>query len=580
MMKGVDVLAVLLFLFLETVEATKIAIIGGGISGSFAAKYLADYDENCVLESITIFEEFPVTDCVRSNRTTIHSTNATSLESPRQGSRVASFQSENGLIVELGASVLYKRFYLVSDMIREGLLEIGPPFCTGKEDPDLRSGIGIYDGNGKWPYLTATVPSYFKKFQMAYRYNWDLYKLFKITNQVMAKFDLIAAMLQSNSPETFFDSPEDIWKAVGLSNAVHASFDDLLDVLAISNQTSWWRKWLPYQGSLRNELLAASNLVNYNQDNAHVTALVGLGSFAAAAGGLFSVKGGNYQIIRSAVEQGSVARDSKCERNGTLHIVQKRITTVIGSLEGLTLFSRDEELGMFDIVILAAPLSMAQIEFLIQSHFDTAVVQPMPLAGLVNAHDVNITDEHEGHTRLPEPLPESAVRQYTQVVTTVIRNAVLQTQYLNIPENSLPKSVLMTVAGKTSTFNITAITQISSSGVYKTFSDDELPDEVLTKLFGSQYVVVYTKKWGGNHGGATPDYQGHGVATSFLLYDGATGFSGHTSSGALYYTSPMEQSSLSSMEICAIGAKAVAKLVAERVRLLQRRVQTDVRDEL
>jgi hypothetical protein len=415
---------------------------------------------------------------------------------------------------------------------------------------------------------------------MAYRYNWDLYKLFKITNQVMAKFDLIAAMLQSNRPETFFDSPEDIWKSVGLSNAVHASFDDLLDVLAISNQTSGWRQWLPYQGSLRNELLAASNLVNYNQDNAHVPALVGLGSFAAAAGGLFSVKGGNYQIIRSAVDQGRSIRDSKCERKGTLHVEQKRITIVIGSLEGLTLFSQDEDLGMYDIVILAAPLSMTQIEFLIQSHFDNAVVQPMPLAGLVNAHDVNITDDHEGHAHLPEPLPESAIRPYTQVVTTVIRNAVLQTQYLNIPEKSLPKSILMTVQGKKSTFNITAITQISSSGVYKTFSDEVLPNDVLTKLFGSQHVVEYTKTWGGEHGGATPDYQGHGVATSFLLYDGATGFSGHTNSGALYYTSSMEQSSLSSMEICAIGAKAVAKLVAERVRLIERRVQTDVREEL
>ena len=91
---------------------------------------------------------------------------------------------------------------------------------------------------------------------------------------------------------------------------------------------------------------------------------------------------------------------------------------------------------------------------------------------------------------------------------------------------------------------------------------------------------MYVKVWGGPHGGATPDYQGKGDTAKFLLYDGAVGFKGHTSSGALYYPVAMEQSSLASMEIAAIGAKAVAKLVAERVGLVERRIEEDVRDEL
>jgi len=99
-------------------------------------------------------------------------------------------------------------------------------------------------------------------------------------------------------------------------------------------------------------------------------------------------------------------------------------------------------------------------------------------------------------------------------------------------------------------------------------------------LFGSNHKVEYVQFWGGPHGGATPDYQGQGLATNFLLYDGATGFSGVTSSGALYYPVAMEQSSLACMEIAATGAKAVAKLVAERVGLLERRIEEEVRDEL
>ena len=138
----------------------------------------------------------------------------------------------------------------------------------------------------------------------------------------------------------------------------------------------------------------------------------------------------------------------------------------------------------------------------------------------------------------------------------------------------------MTPAGKLALHNITAITEITSSGVYKVFSDNRLDDSVLTELFGSQHEVEYVKVWGGPHGGATPDYQGQGASTNFLLYDGAAGLGGHTSSGALYYTNTMEQSSLSCLELSAVGAKAVAKLVAQRVGLLSQKREEVARDEL
>ena len=81
-------------------------------------------------------------------------------------------------------------------------------------------------------------------------------------------------------------------------------------------------------------------------------------------------------------------------------------------------------------------------------------------------------------------------------------------------------------------------------------------------------------------GGATPNYLGgQGYTTDFLLYDGATGFEGHSSSGALYYPNAMEQSSLSSMEISAVGAKAVAKLIAKRLNMINYEID-NVRDEL
>ena len=123
----------------------------------------------------------------------------------------------------------------------------------------------------------------------------------------------------------------------------------------------------------------------------------------------------------------------------------------------------------------------------------------------------------------------------------------------------------MTQRGKELVYNITAISEISSeAGLYKIFSSNTLPGAAVVTLFGENAVVEYEKVWGGKHGGATPDFRGTGLSTEFLLFDGATGFHGHTSSGALYYASAVE-TALSCVETSAMGALAVAKLVAKRL---------------
>jgi prenylcysteine oxidase/farnesylcysteine lyase len=552
-------------------DAQRIAVIGGGISGSFATKYLADYNKDeCKLDSITIYEPMLVTKAVTPQDVPVDNW---------QGSRVSSLRLKDGTLIELGASVAYKGFHLVLDMMRgDPSIEIGIPFGTGleKEDDGLHTGLGIYNGGGEWPLLTSNASGFMKKLRLLYRYNFELIKMGRVSKQSQEAFSEIPKLLASQHPDTFFDSPNAIWDAVGLLNAVHSSYDQLLDVIGLKTELSWWRKLLPFQGSLRNELLVAINLVNYNQDNSQVNAIVGLGSFAASAGGLFSITGGNQQLIESAIRQATATSSQHCQQP-LVEEVAKRITTVVGSLEGFTLYAGTESLGTFDIVVLAAPLQHSRIEFMVQSHFDESVLHAMPLGGMVD------TEEHEakdGHTVFPHTLPESALRSYTQVVTTVVSNATLAADYWSLPEKSLPMSICMTPAGKAALHNITAITEITSSGVYKVFSDNRLDDSVLTELFGSQHEVEYVKVWGGPHGGATPDYQGQGASTNFLLYDGAAGLGGHTSSGALYYTNTMEQSSLSCLELSAVGAKAVAKLVAQRVGLISQKRKEVARDEL
>jgi Prenylcysteine lyase len=539
------------------VVAKKIAVIGGGISGSFFTKYMVDHDPECKLESITIFESFPLNGTIKKE---------SAADGRYQHSRVASLELDD-----------------VLDMIRKGGLELGPPYTTGRDDPDpeLSNGMGILTGNSTWALFSAGLSDTVQTLQLGLRYNRDLVTLTKICKQFLVKFAALPAMLSSTSPEYFFDSPAEIWDALGVLYAVHRSFDQFLDALGLSINVGWLRRRLPYQGSLRAELLEAMNLVNYNQDNGNVTAITGLGTFAALAGGsLYSIKGGNYQIFRSAFQQAVDNRDSFCQNKGTVTQLTKRVTTVIGDLEGLALYSGQEALGEFDLVIVAAPMQQAQIEFLIQSQMDKSVVQPMPLGGRIDAHNTKAPDY--GHILLPESIPDCAARPYKQVVTTVVRDAVVSSSVFPVGAKSkLPRSIIMTATGKAATYNITSITQISSTrGVYKMFSDNELSKETLKLLFGDSCVTEHVQVWGGPHGGATPDYRGKGGRTKFLLYDGAIGFKGYTSSGALYYPVAMEQSSVASMEMAAVGARAVAKLVAERVGLLERRVEPEVHDEL
>ena len=88
--------------------AQKIAVIGGGISGTFTSKYLVDFDrEKCRLDSITIFDPHPIGQ-------------ATPLqEQPNeewQGSRVAALELEDGKVVELGASVFHEENHLIKEI--------------------------------------------------------------------------------------------------------------------------------------------------------------------------------------------------------------------------------------------------------------------------------------------------------------------------------------------------------------------------------------------------------------------------------------------------------------------------------
>jgi prenylcysteine oxidase/farnesylcysteine lyase len=248
--------------FASAAEAKKVAIIGGGVAGTFAAKYLADYDKACTLESITIFDPMPIGEATLVDQEG---------DVDWQGSRVSSLELKDGTVVELGASVAIKDFRLLVQMLEgDPTLKMGKAHTTGKEDDTRNDGIGIYDGDGTWSLLTSNTPSILSELKMLFRYNVDLWTMSRAAKTVQIALARIHAWLDSDYPTTFFESPDEMWNASGLWHPAHMSFDAFLDAIGLPQELPWWRSYLPYQGSLRAELLTAINLCNYNQGNSQV----------------------------------------------------------------------------------------------------------------------------------------------------------------------------------------------------------------------------------------------------------------------------------------------------------------------
>jgi prenylcysteine oxidase/farnesylcysteine lyase len=545
---------IVLLLLPALATAQRIAVIGGGISGTFVARYLTDYDPSCKLD-LTLYDPSPLGE---------YTTRSSSIEG--QGSRVATLQLDDGRLVEIGASILSEKFRFIQEMAIAGNLSMIPPFQTGVDEPGLNTGFLIYDGTKTPRFSTANMTSAERKYSIALRYNIEAYLVTRAMHDVISRFESAQTFLADD--KSVFSSPQEMWKAVGLESLTQISLAEYCKSLWVPEQLSWWRSLLYNQGSLQEELLSAINLVNYNQDNRAINALTGLASFSVVSVPSYGIEGGNIRLVASAWDQAQQKHCSSCPEDCTpMKHVQSRVSTIVGSLEGFELFGDSGALlGKYDLVILATPMSMSKIDFLIQSHIDDSVLQPMPLGRLIeNKEDSRMPDDHEGHAVLPGIVPPSVSRSYTPVVTTIVRGGILQTNYFSIPEDLVPRSIYMTVHGKATTYNVTAISQMSASeGIYKVFSSMPLSTEVLTEFFGNGVRIEFEKVWGGRHGGATPDYQGSGESTEFLLYDGATGFHGHTKAGALYYTNALEHS-LSCMESSAMGAKAVAKLIAKRL---------------
>jgi prenylcysteine oxidase/farnesylcysteine lyase len=328
-----------LVLLFSCAGAQRIAIIGGAVSGSFTAKYLADYDTKCTVD-IHVFEPYPVREPTRPSDTPDVTWYP---DETWQGSRVETLKLSDGATIELGASIAHDGNPLVKAMIEgDPELDFAQPFSTGSDEDRPEGGFGIFGGTS-WPLPPEDGHTFWRKLKLVLRYNNDLRKVLKASQIAEDSFSSVVFLLNSTEPHTFFPSPDAIWREVGLYKAVHTSFARFLDMIGIREKPGILRRLLPFQGNFREEFLTAINLVNYNQNVKQVNAAVGLASFSAAMGDLFCIEGGNYRLIPSSLKQTKQRRDAQgCS---PVQEIERRVTTVVGSLDGFKMYSGQEELG-------------------------------------------------------------------------------------------------------------------------------------------------------------------------------------------------------------------------------------------
>ncbi len=305
-------------------------------------------------------------------------------------------------------------------------------------------------------------------------------------------------------------------------------------------------------------------------------------NFVSSKGPLFSVLGGNHQLVQSAFKRAKLIytenkKNKSCRDNVISHVPSKVSKVIYDQKNGIDIISFDEEekkLGTFDIVILAAPMQFSGITFLEKQssiNDDDDDLKEIHLDrffgkhSMKNHHSVNENKSPNPPTSEPTTL---LTTPYTQVITTVISNATWNHSLFGTDPLLPTKSFLMTKEGRNE-LGISSVSRLTIDGVYKIFSSTSLPMEKLQSWFGPHVKLEYSKLWGGPNGGATPSFGGgsdSSVTLDFLLYAGEEK-NNNAVNPAIYYTNSME-STVAAIEISAIGAKAVAKLVSKRLGLI------------
>lgn len=450
----------------------------------------------------------------------------TVFERDQLGGRARELQY-GGLTLELGASIIWGKNYMLRDLAAAAGLE--------REQPDAGEGPGlfaVYDGRelvfaeSRWRILTLI--------RLLWRYWLGWFTFRRGPAQTFDKFQGIYALLDQGRP---FGSPAELLKAV-----------DLYD-LTQQSMFEWVRTNLGAGADLlAAELVGGVNRCNYNQANLELNALAGMVSMLPATEpDVFRIRGGNGLLppallaaanasVRCPLPVGAVHRraDGRFELHAGAPPTGREPEQGGGAQHeqpaawqggpGAAALAAGQPLGTYDAVIIATPLEGSGIV----------------LAGF-------------------EP-PHLPARKYRQTVTTFVRGSV-RASYFGLDEMiystvlvadgaGVPWSALG-LAGRTTGEGGSPV----NATVWKLFSREPLPHAWLSMMFERDFEVVHVHSW--DAPGAYPAFDPPEDFGPFKLADG------------LFYAAALENA-VSAMEVAAIEGRLAAQMAAAHVREARR----------
>lgn len=447
----------------------SVCIVGAGIGSASAAYYLKRELPNI---EIFVFEaEADVGGRIKSDN---HSSNT-------------SFEA--GAAILHGANLMFK--YFATDVL--GLKTVSNEKRT----------FAIYDGD-KFLFESHTN-KWINTLLMLTRYGADLMKLSSNVDTLLAKFHRLYISLHNNSMT--FETPEELWSSVGLSDLMKEPLIDYLRRLKISDR-------------FLEELSDPINRVNYGQSSSSLNALAGMVSLAttSAKHEIWKVEGGNQRVVEGLF----VTIGARVYLNDPVSEIRKQASQ-------WEVRSSQRRTKLCDSLILAAPLLRAD-----------SIPYPITIQVKEDEEEDSGMDKAVPLTQYYQSKMSSSLPKYQSTHATFVKGRI-NARFFG--RESVPQAIYTTEIQ--SAFFTSVALQPNSSDVFKVFSREELSSNQLEELFGEagSFEVLARYPWK-----AYPAYHPPDEGIPFVL------------DHRLYYLSGLEMGA-SAVEVGAIAGKNTANLV-------------------
>ncbi|KAL6219890.1 hypothetical protein ACLB2K_007649 [Fragaria x ananassa] len=307
------------FLLLSTLSQAHdtVCIVGAGIGGASVAHFLREYSSPATPNlTIRMFERNVVV-----------------------GGRMATV-NVSGEFFEAGASILHPKNYHAVNYTKLLNLIVNAP-SSSDDDSD---GFGIWDGEkfifktlsfkSKLPFVDRIV-SLANSLLLFVRYGFSLVRMDRFVEATVNSF---LKYYESSKTRPVFETVDDMLKWAGLYNLTTRTLAEELADAGLAPL-------------LVQELVTVITRINYGQ-SVSMSGLAGAVSLAGSGGGLWSIKGGNWQMASGLIDRSNVA----------LHL-QEEIESISSIGDHYELNSTMGNSYTCDVAVVATPLDELNVQF-------------------------------------------------------------------------------------------------------------------------------------------------------------------------------------------------------------------------